>query len=347
MHLPLIAADLPGIAGSIKSSPASFVVEEIAAYKPCGAGEHLFLWIEKVDRSAEQLLMHIARSLGIDRRDVGMAGLKDRRAITRQWISVPASCESRVGAIESEQVKVLHSSRHRNKLKTGHLRGNRFVITITGVEAGDLERAERIRDRLRETGIANYYGDQRFGHDDETLRLGLALLRGEASERDIPHQRRRFLTRLAISAVQSWMFNRVLAERIGDGLVRTVQAGDVLQVAASGGLFVCEEPGVDQRRCDAGEVVITGPMFGVKMRSPLHEPLERERRVLETSAITGEMWQRWSRFALGARRALVVRVDEIAITQREANSLDLSFALPSGAYATSLLREFARDAARG
>ncbi len=342
MDLPLLTSDLPGIAGRIKASPATFVVEEIPAYEPCGEGDHIFLWIEKVDLSAEQLQMHLSRALGIDRRDIGMAGLKDRQAITRQWVSVPRGCEAKLAEVEGDHVRVLDSARHRNKLKTGHLRGNRFVITVEGVEAGDLERAAQIRDRLLALGVANYYGPQRFGRDEETLRLGLALLRGETNERSIPFSRRKFLTRLAISAVQSWLFNQVLSERLRDELLHSVLAGDVLQVCASGGLFVCDEPMVDQARCDQREVVITGPMFGVKMKQPLHEPLLRERRVLETSGISGENWQSWSRHAPGARRAMVIHLTELSLMQRASESIELSFALPSGAYATSVLREFAR-----
>jgi tRNA pseudouridine13 synthase len=287
--------------------------------------------------------MHLSRTLGIDRRDIGMAGLKDRLAITRQWVSVPRACEARLAEVESDHVRVLDSARHRNKLKTGHLHGNRFVITVEGVADGDLARAEQIRDRLLSLGVANYYGEQRFGRDEETLRLGLALLKGETSERSIPFSRRKFLTRLAISAVQSWLFNQVLAERLRDGLLHSALAGDVLQVCASGGLFVCEEPAVDQARCDQREVVITGPMFGETMKQPLEEAFAREQRVLKTSGITGENWNFWNRLAPGARRAMVIHLSELSLAQRAPESIELSFALPSGAYATSVLREFARE----
>jgi tRNA pseudouridine13 synthase len=116
----------------------------------------------------------------------------------------------------------------------------------------------------------------------------------------------------------------------------------VLQVSASGGLFVCEDPHVDQARCDRREVVVTGPMFGVKMKQPLHEPLAREQKVLKTSGITAEMWDSWKSLAPGARRAFVVHLSELSLAQRAPDSIALSFALPSGAYATSVLREFAR-----
>ncbi len=345
MHLPLLTSDLPGISGRIKTSPTSFEVEEIAAYEPSGEGDHVFLWIEKVGLSAEQLLQHLSRTLDVAQRDIGMAGLKDRNAITRQWVSVPKGCESKLKQVNGERVKVLKTSRHGNKLRTGHLRGNRFRITVEGTNTDDLIRAEQIRDRLRSLGVPNYYGEQRFGHDDETLRLGLALLKGESSERDIPIKRRRFLTRLAISAAQSSLFNQVLAERLNDGLLPTVLAGDVLQVCASGGVFVCEDPVVDQARFDQREVVTTGPMFGAKMKAPMHVALAREQRVLEGSGIIEEMWRNWIKFAPGARRALLIPMNDIAIEQRASDAIEVSFALPSGAYATCVLREFAREKA--
>lgn len=340
--LPLLTADLPGINGRIKSSPESFVVEEIPAYEPCGEGEHIFLWIEKVDVSAEQLLIHLSRALGIKQSDIGMAGLKDRFATTRQWLSVPRGCEPRLDAVDVDNIRILTRSCHRNKLKTGHLRGNRFRITVAGTVAGDLARAESIRQRLLANGAANYFGEQRFGQGDATLQLGMSLLKGESSERDIAAQRRKFLTRLAISAAQSSLFNAVLAERIRDGLLQTVLSGDVLQVCASGGMFVCEAPAIDQVRFGQREVVTTGPMFGVKIKSPEGEALAREQRVLDASGINAGMWRKWSKLALGTRRPLLIHLREIALTQHVADAIEFSFELPSGAYATTLLREFVR-----
>src|SRR5580692_3991197 len=114
--LPFLTADLPGTGGTLKQEPEDFVVEEIPAYEPCGEGEHLFLWMEKQDVSGEELLRHVARRLGISSGDIGMAGIKDRRAITRQWISVPVRCEPLAAQIETERIKVLTSARHGNKL---------------------------------------------------------------------------------------------------------------------------------------------------------------------------------------------------------------------------------------
>ncbi len=131
--LPYFTADLPGIGGVIKQSPEDFVVEEIPAYEPSGEGEHLFLWIEKRDVSAEQLTRHIAKVLNIPNRDIGVAGLKDRTAITRQYVSVPAQCAKRIGNIETDSIQILSFAKHQNKLRTGHLKGNRFSILVRDV----------------------------------------------------------------------------------------------------------------------------------------------------------------------------------------------------------------------
>ena len=129
-NLPHVTADLPGIAGMLKCRPEDFVVEEIPAYPPCGEGEHLFLWIEKSGVPADQLSRHLADVLNIAPRDLGMAGMKDAHAVTRQFVSVPKQVEPRLDAINTDSIRLLSATPHRNKLKTGHLRGNRFAILV-------------------------------------------------------------------------------------------------------------------------------------------------------------------------------------------------------------------------
>lgn len=239
-------------AGVLKSEPEDFIVEEIPAYLPSGSGEHLYLWIEKRDVGSDFLLDRLARGLGIPRGDIGTAGLKDRRAVTRQWVSVPARCEPSLTTLQIEGVTVLQSARHANKLRTGHLKGNRFEIRLRDVPESAAATASQITEQLRTSGIPNLYGDQRFGNEDETLALGLALLRGERSPRSIPFAKRKFLLRLALSAVQSALFNETLARRLAAGTLARVAPGDVMQVTATGGLFVAKDAHVEQARCDGG-----------------------------------------------------------------------------------------------
>ncbi|MBT6154459.1 MAG: tRNA pseudouridine(13) synthase TruD [Planctomycetaceae bacterium] len=342
---PLLTADILGVGGRIKQQPEDFIVEEIPAYEPSGEGEHLFLWIEKRDTAAEQLQRHLARAFGISSRDIGTAGLKDRRAVTRQFVSVPAACADRIGEVDTENIHVLRHALHGNKLRTGHSRGNRFSIRIRDVSDDATELAEAVRLRILESGFPNDFGSQRFGIDNETLALGLALLKGSKRPKDIPGSRRRFLLKFALSAAQSYLFNRALADRLNDGLIDQVLAGDVMQVVASGGPFVVEDVEREQGRLNQRETAITGPMFGPKMRSPVDEPAERELRVLEACGISESDFVRHRKLTPGTRRPFVVFPDDLTVSA-EQNTLLLEFALPRGAYATSLLREFQEGEAK-
>lgn len=333
-----LTSDLPGIGGRLKTEPEDFVVEEIPAYEPSGEGEHLFLWVEKRDVAAEDLVRHIATAVGISRDDVGTAGLKDRRAITRQWVSIPATCEDRIAAINTDAIAVLRAARHGNKLRTGHLRGNRFEIVVRDAESNAAS-AESIADVIRARGFPNYYGEQRFGHDQQTLTLGLDLLTQRKQTRDIPHRQRRFLLRLALSAVQSAIFNDVLAARLEDGLLHTVLAGDMMQKRETGGLFVVEDVPAEQTRFDAAETVITGPMFGPKMRRPFGSAAERETAVLSQFELTAATFAGWKKLMPGTRRPLLAFASGLTIGQTDMG-LRLQFTLDRGVYATTLLREF-------
>src|SRR5438105_2145889 len=158
---PLLTADLPGIGGVIKQSPEDFEVEEIPAYEPSGEGDFLYLWIEKRDMGAEYFNRQIAKRLDISVGEIGTAGLKDRRAVTRQMVSVPAFAEARLPQIEGDGIKVLRVSRHVNKLRAGHLHGNRFRILVR--QSSPLppdERSNLVIERIRQHGLPNYYGTQ-------------------------------------------------------------------------------------------------------------------------------------------------------------------------------------------
>ena len=344
--LPLLTDDLPGIGGRIKQFPLDFEVEEIPAYQPSGQGEHLFLWIEKRDTAAEQLTRHLSRVLGISTRDIGVAGLKDRQAVTRQFVSVPASCEDELSAVETGDIRLLESARHENKLRTGHLQGNRFSLLVRETAGDAYQRAQLIGERISRRGFPNFYGSQRFGVENETLRMGADLLTGKRTPGDFSRSRSRFLLRLALSAVQSDLFNRALAERMSDGLLHRVLAGDVMQVVASGGKFLVEDTRTEQRRFDERQIVTTGPMFGIKMRRPVGDVLQREIRLLEQSGFGLSDFRRFKRLVPGTRRPYLIWPAEFSISE-ETEGIRFRFVLPRGAYATVLLREFLKkDEAR-
>jgi tRNA pseudouridine13 synthase len=340
---PAIPARLSGV---LKASPADFVVEELPAYQPSGAGEHLFLRIEKTDLAAEMLNKHIAKTLGISTGDVGTAGLKDRRAITRQWVSVPAKKCPDPLALNTDRVQVLEHALHGNKLRTGHLVGNRFILGIRDLQATDGQDVAAVVagwtaaiETIRRVGFANYYGDQRFGRDGETLDLGYRLIRGSATPRDIPYSRRKFLLKLALSSVQSDLFNQALAMRIATGMIETVVAGDVMEVLASGGKFVVEDATVEQPRFEAGETMLTGPMYGLKMKAPTGQPAEWEQRLLDQAELSTAAFGGFGDLLSGTRRPYLVRCADLNL-QLEANQLRMEFTLPPGAYATTLVELF-------
>lgn len=342
--LPRRCVSAPLLTGRLKVEPEDFVVEEIPAYDLSDEGEHLFLWIEKRDVPAEQLIRHVARVLDMPSRDVGVAGMKDRRAMTRQWLSVPAKLHERVSQIDTDRIRILRTVRHNNKLRTGHLRGNRFDILLRDVHPLDGSTLNPaaialVTETVAARGFPNYFGDQRFGHAGETLQLGLDLLTRRKSKRDIPYSRRRFLFRLALSAVQSDLFNQALAARVRDGLLDTVLNGDVMEVVDSGGKFVVEDSVVEQQRFDANEIVTTGPLFGPKMRQPAGEPARREAVILDQAELTADSFVGFGDELSGTRRPYLIRPQALLATVA-GESLRLQFTLPAGVYATTLLQEW-------
>jgi tRNA pseudouridine13 synthase len=324
-------------------SVQTFVVEEIPAYLPSGEGEHTFIWIEKTDLTTFEAVRRIARVCDIEERDIGYAGMKDRHATTRQWLSLPRFDPTYALEIAIDGLRVLEARRHGNKLRTGHLQGNRFEVVLTGA-AADVDAVARLHSRLQtmaRDGLPNRYGEQRFGATGENATQGLALLRGERRERD--HRKRRLL----LSAAQSAVFNRYLELRgrpSGDAAVlRRVRVGDVLQKTGSGGLFVCADAAVDQARVDAGEVVPTGPMPGTRVMEP---PPDSESGMLEQEALavigaTRADFERAGRDLPGARRPVIVTVDlgdpAVAPEATSTDALRVKFSLPSGSYATVVI----------
>jgi tRNA pseudouridine13 synthase len=328
---PYLTPQFPGTGGCIKVECADFEVEEIPAYEPAGAGDHLFLWIEKTDLGAEYFIRQVARRLGITNGEVGTAGLKDRRAVARQWVSVPGTCEAALPQLEGNGIHVLRVSRHANKLKPGHLRGNRFRILIRDV--GPAVDPTPILDRIREHGLPNFYGPQRFGRDGETAALGMSLLKGEPAKVRNP-----FLRKLALSAAQSLLFNEYLAHRLNDGLLRTVLPGDVMAKWPAGGMFTAEDVSVEQSRFDRRETVTAGPMFGRKTFPAKGVAAEREAAVLASAGLGSSSFNAFGKLLQGTRRHNIVYVDELSCV-REERGLRLWFTLPAGSYATVLLRE--------
>lgn len=342
MNLPYWTTDLPGIGGALKCREEDFVVDEIPAYAPSGSGDHVFVKLEKRDMNTSFAVGLLARALGVRDRDIGVAGQKDRRAITTQWVSLPPPVTPEQAlAVELAGIKILEATRHGNKLRTGHLRGNRFRLIVRNITGDAHAGASAILAKLAEPpGAPNWYGEQRFGRAGDNAARGRAFVTGEA-----PQPRDRKQARFLVSALQSSLFNDWLTARLGDGLYRVALAGDVMHKRA-GGMFDCTEPDVDTPRITAGEITPTGPMFGVSMRAPAADPArDREAAILAAAGLTLEEFRSVSAIAEGTRRDAAIEVVDPVVRQgEEAGTLEVSFALPAGAYATVVMREVMKTA---
>jgi tRNA pseudouridine13 synthase len=391
-QLPYLTRSIPGIGGRLKVAPDDFAVEEIPLYQPCGEGPHTYLFIEKRGLSTYHMLDRVARALRVAPDAVGYAGLKDARAVTRQLISVEGVTPEQAQGLQLDGVRVLWTSRHRNKLKLGHLAGNRFTVRVRAVEPAAATAAEAVLAELARRGVPNYFGEQRFGVRDNTHLLGLALLHGDAAAfvheylgaprpeerpdlqaartlvnagdyaaalagwpsglRDERHVLASLvrgggdaeravravsndLRRLAMSAYQSHLFNRLLAQRIDD--LGQLEPGDVAFIHANGAAFLVQDAGVEQPRADRFEISPSGPLFGPKCLLAEGVPGDRERALLAESGLSLETFRLPGIKMKGARRPYRVPIEDVQVSWDD--GLLLQFRLPPGSYATEVLRE--------
>lgn len=332
---PYVSADLPGVGGLIKARPEHFVVEEIPLYLPAGDGPHLYLTLRRTGLTTRDLVAELARRLSKPAPDVGYAGLKDKEAVTTQTFSLETNLsEAEVrDKLADGPWDLVRLGRHRNKLKVGHLLGNRFTIVLSDPR-GTLAEAQAIADRLKTVGLPNYFGPQRFGREGDNPVAGLALLKSGRRGRN---WRDKFL----LSALQSLIYNHYLARRIRGGLFQTVLTGDVCQKYQTGGLFVSEDGTVETGRLQAGELTHTGPIFGAKMRAAEGPAGELEAQALAELNLTQA---EAAGAGTGDRRANRLLLTDLVIAEHP-EGLSLTFSLPKGAYATSLMREFQRPSA--
>jgi len=339
---PLQTADLPGIGGRLRMCPEDFAVHELPAYGPDGRpGAHLLLTLRKRGIGSEDAIVEVSRQTGIPRPDIGLAGLKDKDAVTEQWISVPFAAGPKLAVFSHPAIQLGEATPHGNKLRRGHLHGNRFTLVVRQLATSGDETQARVATKLARLaelgGLDNLYGNQRLGSDGGNLRRGLELLASGA---------RRGRADFLLSAGQSAVFNLYVLERRTRGLTRTVLLGDILKKTTTGGLFESTDPAVDQARLDAGEVGITGPMFGSKMRAPSPETAAAalEQEILDHAGISPDALKALGSKVEGTRRAL--QLPQIPLQTALAPPSDglppglrLDFALPPGSYATVLLQE--------
>lgn len=332
LQLPRLCAEHGTAGGTYKERVTDFHVEEVLAEEPDGRGEHVYVWIEKVGLNTEEVARRLARVSEIAPGDIGYAGLKDRQAVARQCFSMPARAAAQLATIECDELHVLRTALHTTKLRTGHLRGNRFRVLVRNVQ--DPAAQSAIVAQIHAQGLANFYGAQRFGEGGSTLAMGLALLRGESGSRRVSGR----LLRLALSAVQSALFNAYATQRWRDGLLSRVILGDVVEVGRTETLAWSYDITTDQARYERHEVVPTGPIFGLKMRWAQRESLTREEQILARFGLSIRDLSAYAKLLHGTRRPLVVYPGDLRVEPTDEGSW-LSFFLPSGSYATVLLGE--------
>ncbi len=327
------ALGVPPVSGVIRATPEDFVVEEVTGITPTAAGEHAWLRIRKRNANTQWVAQQLAAVAGVRTMAVGYAGLKDRRALTTQAFTVhlPGRPDPDWSAIESDELEVLEATRHHRKLQRGALRGNRFLLRVAELDGDVAALAQRL-ERLRDAGVPNYFGPQRFGHDGANLAAAAELLRG-GTVAD------RFQRGMAISAARSFLFNHVLARRVADGSWDRALPGDVMQLDGRRALFRVDAPDDEiAERLRGLAIHPTGPLPG------------RAGRTLETGAEVRALERDWlqphldwveglARLGVEAeRRAL--RLPVRALSWRcAAGSLEIGFELPAGGYATTVLRE--------
>jgi tRNA pseudouridine13 synthase len=339
LTLPYITPELPGVGGIIRQKSSHFIVEELPLYEPSGEGIHLYLNITKQDITTRDIQVGLAKLFELDPSEIGKAGLKDKYAVATQTFSIvfdgdQPTPDEIAEIVENElHVKVNWAKYHANKLRAGHLLGNKFTITITDVGDGAFEKAQKIADRIHMIGIPNYYGVQRTGEEGENIRQGWLLLKNRKRIGD------RWLRKLLISSYQSYLCNRYLAQRVENDKFTELIKGDIAKKHDTGGVFQVEDLEIEQKRFDNKEISFTAPMFGYKMREAADESGIFESSIMDSVTITKKDFRK--HHIKGTRRMGRI-LPEITVSTSE-DGLMVSFTLMKGSYATTVLREFMKN----
>lgn len=327
----------PSCQGRLKIVPEDFIVREDLGFTPCGEGEHILLYIRKRGQNTQWIARELSRLAGVTQREVTWAGLKDRHAVTEQWFGVhlPGKAEPDFSSLESDDVQILARGRHNKKLKIGALKGNWFELNLT-----ELSAPHELENRLAaiaERGVPNYYGDQRFGHNFGNIEQARAMFNG----RKVKDRNKRSLY---LSAARSYLFNLAASVRLRAGMAEQLLDGDCLMLAGTQSFFTINEDNpldeAMQTRFAEGDVRISAPMWG---RGRL--PSGAAAAELELSALSEhqDLCQGLENQGLKQeRRPLLLKPQQMS-WQQEGDALRLSFWLPAGSYATSVVREIAKD----
>ncbi len=323
--------------GLIGPAEEDFVVDEVPAYPFDGEGEHWLVQIGKRGLNTADVVKIVSRVSKARERDIGVAGQKDKHAVTSQWLSL-----STVGTTPPsewqlpESIRLLQVTRHRNKLRTGHLAGNRFRLRLVGAPRHDMAALRAASERMRVEGVPNYYGAQRFGYGLTNLDKALAWLTRQAGGGG---RGSRFVAKWMPSVIQSEIFNRYVAKRLELGTDRLL-TGEIVRLSGSSKHFEVDAPDVELPRLHSRDIVLTGPMIGPKTRGATREALELEQSVVTELGLNDEALRLLGQHAPGTRRDLLMWPEGLSIEPQSDGSLVLEFALPAGSYATVLAAEF-------
>jgi tRNA pseudouridine13 synthase len=324
----------PAGGARLRDAPEDFEVTELLGFAPAGEGEHAWLQLQKTGLTTHELQQRVARCAGVARRDVGFSGIKDSRAVTRQWFSVwlPGRADPHWEGLAGEgDVQVLAVARHLRKLKRGVHRGNRFRLVLREVTAKRSELERRLQ-RVRLQGFPNYFGEQRFGYRGSTLAQAQAW--ASAGGARVSRNRRS----LYLSALRASLFNSVLAERVDSGDWNRLLAGDVCMLQGTRSVFAVSEPDAELRqRVLAGDLHPALPLWGRGERIGSGESDRRQTLRLAADAATCRfLEQAGMTLAYRPARALA---DDFCWQFCDDGVLRLEFVLGAGSYATALLRE--------
>jgi len=318
--------------GEIRQHPEDFRVIEQLGYVPTGAGEHLWLKVEKRGANTVDVARQLARLAGVSTRDVGFAGLKDRNAVTVQpyTIHLPGKTDPDWSGWNDDRIRILDGQRHNRKIQRGRLLGNRFELVVRGID-GNRQLLEQRLHTIQQEGVPNGFGEQRFGGDN--IARAYRLFRGELRRKPTKTRRGFYL-----SAARSLIFNRVLELRIQNGSWNRIIDGDVLMLDGSRSIFAADPADPDlHRRLAELDLHITGPMVGERPGLASGEAGRIEQAVIAEHA---ELAEGLARYRLQTdRRPLRMRVLALAWSWPAEDVLRLQFELRSGCYATTMLRE--------
>jgi len=344
-RLAWASADLPGLGGELKAAPEDFLVEELALYEPCGQGEHLYLWVEKRGLATAAVAAALQRALDVPSEAIGTAGKKDAQAIARQWFSVHCPADPDPARLDGPGFRVLAASRHGNKLRPGHSRGNRFAIVLRGARP-DPAAADALLRRVERDGFPNYFGAQRLGPHLATAQSGRRIVTGAGTPRQQGGRTHLERLRFAVNAYQAALFNTLVHERLAAlASLETLLPGDLAVLHRNGASFPVAEAELAglRARAAAHEISPSAPLFGYRVPLAAGEPGAWEQDLLRREGLEP------AAFRLGAlrvspkgeRRPVRAFAAELAWAwlPETPGALRLSFLLPPGVYATALLRE--------